>query len=148
MNFRKHYNSIYFIYYIYLLYNKFIILYLFIYIYFLFIYQKMIVFICNFQMNLVFLPKSLHRFLKLHFCETNLEAYLEAYSVESGTSKVKVFVKKVKSWKRLTNCVNSSILDVYLGCEYATANRHQVIHTSWYRLFPNHCWDLGKDDMY
>ena len=45
VNFRKH-NSIYFIYYI------------------VFTYQKMTVFVCNCQMNLVFLPNSLSCFLE------------------------------------------------------------------------------------
>ena len=86
---------------VYLLYNKFIILYLFTYIYSLFTFQKMIVFICNCQLNLVFLPKSLGCFfqiLKLHFyIETYSERYLEAYSVESGTSKVELFAKIVNN---------------------------------------------------
>ena len=40
------------------------------------------------------------RILKLHF-------YIEAYSVESGTSKVELFAKIVNSWKQLTTALKA-----------------------------------------
>ena len=94
-------------------------------------------------MNLVLIPESLRCFLKaiLRLCfywEAYSEAYLEAYSEENGTSRVKLFAKIVNSWKPLTNCDKSSILGVWLDYEYATTNKHQVISTSWYRLFSKH----------
>ena len=58
------------------------------------------VFICNCQMT-NFSTKIIALFSqipKLHFyIETYSEAYLETYSVESGTSKVELFAKLVNS---------------------------------------------------
>ena len=44
------------------------------------------------------------------------------YSEPSETSKMKPFAKMVNSWKLLTIFAKSSISDVWVGSEYASAN--------------------------
>ena len=47
---------------------------------------------------------------------------LEAYSEPSWTSKMALFAKIFNSWKSLTIYAKSSILDVWLSSEYASAS--------------------------
>ena len=48
----------------------------------------------------------------------------EEYWEPSQTSKMKLFVKIVKGLQPLTNFAKSSILDIWLGTEYATAQSY------------------------
>ena len=43
----------------------------------------------------------------------------EVYSESSQTCKIELYVKMVNSWKSLTIFAKNSILDVWLGSEYA-----------------------------
>ena len=49
-----------------------------------------------------------------------LNAFSEAYSEPSQTSKMELFVKIINGWKPLTFLTKSSILDVRPGFDYAS----------------------------
>ena len=66
------------------------------------------------------------------------------YSELSQKSKMELFAKIVNGWKLLTNFAKSSILDTWLGSEYASAYLDLFQSFPAFRHSAGECWKLLK----